>query len=69
MPHFPETSSLRSPRDPDVIARSHYKHNDVSFNLVSIVHAVRQLQSNFNRLRNRGGGQTAASSGDPVWLP
>lgn len=69
MPHFPETSTLRSPRDPDVIARSHYKHNDVGFNLTSIVHAVRQIQGQLNRLRIIGGNGIIGSGWDWMYDP
>jgi len=53
MPHFSESSTLRSPRDSDSIPRSHFKHKDAGFNLTSVYQALRQIQSQMNRLRVR----------------
>jgi hypothetical protein len=57
MPHFSESSTLRSPRDSDSIPRSHFKHKDVGSNLTSVYQALRQIQSQMNRLRVRKGAQ------------
>ena len=65
MPIFPETSTLRSPRDPDVMSRYHIKHTESAYNLNAIMRAMSQLQQTVNRLRLRGGSQP---SGSVTWF-
>ena len=52
-PNFSELSTLTSPRESDAVARSHIKDSDNTYNLTAIYHAMRQLQSQVNRLRIR----------------
>jgi hypothetical protein len=61
-PSFPELSTLASPREPDSIARSHYKQNDNTYNLTQVYHAIRQLNSQVSRLRIRQGGQSTGGA-------
>ncbi len=52
-PHFVETSTLRSPRDPDVLLRLHFKHEDTSKNARYFQQALQQIQRQLDRLRVR----------------
>jgi hypothetical protein len=59
-PIYPETSFLRSPRDPDVNARAHIKHEDASFNMIAMRLRMNAIESHVQRLRIRPGAGTAA---------
>jgi hypothetical protein len=62
MPIFPETSALRSPRDPDSALMVHKKHEAVSTTLLALSQEVRQLRNTLNRLRIRS-SQTGGGTG------
>lgn len=62
-PHFREASGQRSPRDSDALGRAHLKHEQHTFNGVALGHAVRQIQSQLQRLRMRGSGGQSGISG------
>ena len=67
-PKFHEVSSLRSPRDGDVVPKIHYKTKDTTNQTSQLVQNVQQLQRQLNRLRRRG-NSTPGAGGFPWQQP
>lgn len=63
MPRFTrESSSLRSPRDPDDMSRVHIRLEVMAKQIEWVTEATKRIQEQINRLRLRKGGDTGGDT-------